>query len=245
MAAAAVRAPSTCSTSAAGPARPRVKRRVPPSTATRSASTSSRTMLERARERAVAEGLTNVEFVQADAQVHAFTPGSVDVVLSRMGAMFFADPVAAFANIAAATRPGGRMVLLTWQELARNEWVGAVRGAFALGRTLPAPPRGAPGPFGLSDPDHVRSTLEAAGWRDVELDDVQVPFRAGADADDAYAFVAGIGHRAGPGAGSRRRPATRRRSTRCAPLSTRTTRGTDAGVVFGSAAWIINAARAP
>ena len=55
------------------------------------------------------------------------------------------------------------MVLLTWQESARNEWVGAVRGVFALGRTLPAPLRCVPGPFGLSDPDHVRSTLEAGG----------------------------------------------------------------------------------
>ena len=177
--------------------------------------------------------------------MHEFTPASFDVVLSRMGAMFFADPVAAFTNLARATRPDGRMVLLTWQALARNEWVGAMRGAFACGRTLPAPPRGAPGPFGLSDPDHVRSTLEAAGWRDVELDDVQVPFRAGADADDAYAFV--VRHRASCGAWCRTSTPTSDApaSTRCARPSTRTTRGTDAGVVFGSAAWIIHAVRTP
>ena len=158
-------------------------------------------MLERARERAVEEGLTNVEFVQGDAQVTEFAPASFDAVVSLMGTMFFADPVAAFTNLGAATRPGGRMVLLTWQELARNEWVGTVRDTFAFGRTLPTPPSGAPGPFGLSDPDHVRRTLELAGWRDVELDDVQVPFRAGADADDAYAFV--VRHRASCGAWSR------------------------------------------
>ncbi len=201
-------------------------------------------MLERARERAVAEGLTNVSFLQADAQVHEFSPPPFDVVLSRMGAMFFADPVAAFTNLARATRPDGRMVLLTWQELARNEWVGAVRGAFACGRTLPVPPRGAPGPFGLSDPDLVRSTLEAAGWRDVELDDVQVPFRAGADADDAYAFVVGTGIVRGLGqdldADQRRAAFDALRATIDADDT-----GTDAGVVFGSAAWIIHAVRTP
>ena len=136
------------------------------------------------------------------------------------------------------------MVLLTWQELARNEWVGAVRGAFALGRTLPTPPSGAPGPFGLSDADHVRATLEAAKWRDVEFDDVQVPFWLGADADDAYTYVAGTGIVRGLvqdlDADQRRVGFDALRAT----IDEHDTR-TDAGVVFGSAAWIIHAVRAP
>jgi SAM-dependent methyltransferase len=200
-------------------------------------------MLERARERAVTEDLTNVSFLQADAQVHSFAPESFDLVLSRLGGMFFSDPVGAFTNVAAATRPGGRMVLVTWQALARNEWLGAIRGAFALGRTLPTPPSGAPGPFGLSDPDHVRSTLDAAGWSAVELDDVQVPFRAGADADDAYAFVAGMGIVRGLvqdlDDDQRRAGFDALRAT----IDAHDT-GTDAGVVFGSAAWIVHATRA-
>ena len=121
-------------------------------------------MLERARARAEAEGLANVEFVQADAQVHPFEDGAFDVAVSSFGAMFFNDQVAAFANIARALRPGGRLAVLTWQGLDRNEWLQALRAALAMGRTLGAPPNGAPGPFGLADPDHVRRVLEAAGF---------------------------------------------------------------------------------
>ena len=64
-------------------------------------------MLDIARRRAAEEGLDNVSFVHGDAQVHAFPPATFDVVISRFGAMFFADPVAAFANVGGAMRPAG------------------------------------------------------------------------------------------------------------------------------------------
>ena len=56
-------------------------------------------------------------FVHGDAQVHSFPPATFDVVISRFGAMFFADPVAAFANVAGAMRPDGRLALVAWQTL--------------------------------------------------------------------------------------------------------------------------------
>ena len=74
-------------------------------------------MLDVARRRAAEEGLDNVSFVHGDAQVHEFPPAAFDVVISRFGAMFFADPVAAFANVGDAMRPGGRVALIAWQEL--------------------------------------------------------------------------------------------------------------------------------
>ena len=120
-------------------------------------------MLGRAQEMAEREGLTNVRFQQADAQVFAFPESSFDIAISSFGAMFFADPVAAFTNIAKALRPDGRVALLAWRELARNEWVTAIRSALASGRQLPEPPTGAPGPFGLADADQVRRVLGAAG----------------------------------------------------------------------------------
>ncbi|HVM39919.1 MAG TPA: class I SAM-dependent methyltransferase, partial [Acidimicrobiia bacterium] len=109
----------------------------------------SREMLAVARSRAIAEGLTNVEFVQGDAQVHPFEPGAFDVVISRTGAMFFADPVAAFGNIGRGMADGGRLALLVWQGAERNEWIASFLGAVAAGRDLPTPPPGAPGPFSL------------------------------------------------------------------------------------------------
>jgi SAM-dependent methyltransferase len=60
--------------------------------------------------------------VQADAQVYLFDPQAFDVAISRTGAMFFGDPVAAFANVARALRPGGRLALLVWQPKPRNAW---------------------------------------------------------------------------------------------------------------------------
>ena len=86
-------------------------------------------MLERARATAEAEGLEGIRFEQADAQVHDLGRGAFDVAVSSFGAMFFDDPTAAFANIARSLRPGGRLGLLAWQELAANEWLVALRRA--------------------------------------------------------------------------------------------------------------------
>jgi SAM-dependent methyltransferase len=153
----------------------------------------STAMLERARMRAAEEGLANVTFERGDAQVHEFAPARYDLVLSRFGVMFFADPVAAFANLRAAMAPGGRLALLVWQRMDRNEWLTATRGALAAGRDLPVPPTGAPGPFGLADPVAARTILETAGFEQIGFEDVQVPFEFGADADDAFSFAREIG----------------------------------------------------
>ncbi|MGH8940228.1 MAG: class I SAM-dependent methyltransferase, partial [Actinomycetes bacterium] len=71
-------------------------------------------MIERARQIAHAENVTNAAFAQADAQVHPFEPAAYDIALSRFGTMFFADPVAAFDNINHALRPGGRLAMVSW-----------------------------------------------------------------------------------------------------------------------------------
>jgi SAM-dependent methyltransferase len=153
----------------------------------------STVMLERARARAAAEGLTNVEFVRADAQVHPFPAGRADVVVSRFGVMFFADPVAAFANIRSGMADGGRFVAVVWREFAGNEWVAVPWRALAMGRPLATPVAGAVGPFGFADPERVRAVLGAAGFARVELEDVAVPYWYGADVDTAVGFAREIG----------------------------------------------------
>jgi SAM-dependent methyltransferase len=150
-------------------------------------------MLERARAAAEAEGLVNVRFEQADAQVHPFPSAGFDVAVSSFGAMFFADPVAAFTNVARSLRGNGRIALLAWRELARNEWLAAIRDALSLGRPLPTPAAGAPGPFGLADRHHTERVLKEAGFVDIDLAEVDEPLRFGADADDAFSFVRTLG----------------------------------------------------
>jgi SAM-dependent methyltransferase len=115
------------------------------------------------------EGLTSVRFEQADAQVADLGVDRYDRVISRAGVMFFGDPVAAFANLARALKPDGRMVLLVWQSFAENEWLGAFLSAVAAGRDIPPPPPDGPGPFSLGDADRVRAVLTAAGFSEPEL----------------------------------------------------------------------------
>jgi SAM-dependent methyltransferase len=195
-------------------------------------------MLAIARLRAAEDRLTNATFVQGDAQVYPFEVAAIDVAISRAGTMFFADPVAAFANIGQALRPGGRLVQLTWQSPLDNEWIATFRQIAAAGRRLPSPPGSAPGPYSLSDPQRLRQVLAHAGYIDVTCDDVREPMYFGRDVDDASTFVgrlmsgllADLDERAqyDAAAALRHNVAAHCDST---------------GVWYGSAAWLVNARR--
>jgi SAM-dependent methyltransferase len=195
-------------------------------------------MLEVASRLAAEEGVTNVTFAQADAQIHPFEHGAYDVVISCTAAMFFGDPVAAFRNIGSALRPGGRLVLVTWQPLAGNEWIREISGALAAGRELPAPSPDAPGPFALSDPDRVRSVLTSAGFTDIELDGTTAGMWFGNDADDGHRFVLGLmgWMLGGLDDAGRARASDALHATMAA-------HATPEGVLFESAAWTIQATR--
>jgi SAM-dependent methyltransferase len=151
----------------------------------------SAAMLEVARRRAISERVVNAEFVKADAQTYHFEPGAFDVVLSRFGVMFFADPAAAFANIARALRPGGRALFAVWQAPTANSWMRVISTALAGDRPLPAPPPDAPGPVSLADQDRVRSLLGRAGFEKVKLTSVERPMCFGRDVESTFAFAAG------------------------------------------------------
>lgn len=200
----------------------------------------SERMLTRAGERAANEGLHNVEFLKADAQANPFGAAEFDVVISKYGAMFFADPVAAFTNIGGAIRAGGRLALLAWAELGTNPWVTQIRSALAAGRILPEPPANAPGPFGLADPDHVRRVLGQSGWGDVQLTEISEPIRLGDDPDDAFAFVSQMGITLGllDGLDTPTRELCLRRLH-----ETMREAMTDIGVVLPSKSWLIEARR--
>jgi SAM-dependent methyltransferase len=138
----------------------------------------SAVMLARAAERVAEAGLGNVTLDQRDAQHDPLGAQTFDLVFSRFGVMFFADPVAAFANLRAALRPGGRVVFACWQAPKLNPWMSLPERAaldyFELEPPAPDGPDGpgGPGPFSLADPDHVSSVLGQAGLGDIALESV-------------------------------------------------------------------------
>lgn len=201
----------------------------------------SASMLAVAQRRATAEGLTNVAFRHVDAQVHAFDPGSFDIAISRFGAMFFENRTAAFENIAAALRPGGRLAVLAWQDVTKNEWIMTVREALAAGRDLPMPPIGAPGPMGLADEHDVHTLLSYVGFESVELTAMAEPIWFGADAVAAYEFVGGIGIVKGLSDGLD--PDTRAAAHDRLRAALRA-HETPEGVRFDSGVWLISATKA-
>ncbi|WP_145867253.1 class I SAM-dependent methyltransferase [Streptomyces capillispiralis] len=150
-------------------------------------------MLERARASAVAEGLENVEFVRADAQVYGFEEAPFDVAVSRFGVMFFADPVAGFATIGRALRPGGRLAFVCPRSFDRMDQ-STVFAAIGKHVRLPDLTRATgPGPQAFAEPGHARRVLAGAGFEDVAVEGVEADQYWGVDADDAAGFLFGFG----------------------------------------------------
>ena len=188
---------------------------------------------------AAAEGLDHVRFEQADAQVHPFDAATYDVAISCFGAMFFEDPVAAFANIRRSLRPGASFVTLAWRDLQRNEWVDSVRTALAAGRDLPTPPPGAQGPSAWPTATSRRSGSRRPATGDIDFSSIDEPICFGTDADDAYSFVSTFGITRGLTADLD--DATRTAAARAAAPDARGPRDGRRRAVPGSA-WLITAA---
>jgi SAM-dependent methyltransferase len=153
----------------------------------------STVMLERAAERG--KSAPNVRFQIADAQTHAFAPGSFDAIFSRFGVMFFQDPPAAFANLARALVPGGRIGFHCWKALPENPWMTVP--FFAALQHVPAPtppPPNSPGPFAFADADRVRGILSDAGFAEIDFESRNDMMGVGSAAlDDAVDFALQMG----------------------------------------------------
>jgi SAM-dependent methyltransferase len=200
----------------------------------------SASAIERARALTRAEGLRNVTFEHADAQVHRFPHERFDLAISRFGTMFFGDPGAAFANIRRALRPAGRLVMMVWQAHERNEWDVAIHRSLEGPEGPLAIPGGGPDPFSLADPPAVKEILREAGFAGVAFTDIHEPVCYGPDVAAALDWVRGFActsntlKRLDPAAAER--AAGRLREALAAHLS-------DDGVWFNSRAWIVTARR--
>ncbi|HTD00296.1 MAG TPA: class I SAM-dependent methyltransferase [Bradyrhizobium sp.] len=160
-------------------------------------------MLARARQLApkgASEGLP-VDFVLADATVYPFDPGSFDLLVSRFGVMFFAEPAVSFSNLRRALRPSGRMAFACWREPRENPWMMAPLQA--IYQHVPKlPPQGPedPGPFAFASEQRVHRILGEAGFKGIEMEPVGLSFDIaigrGLDAAVQAAMQIGPGSRA-------------------------------------------------
>ena len=149
----------------------------------------SKPLIEAARARSSGATL----FIEADASTHPFTP-EFDLVFSRLGLMFFVDPVASFANIRRALKPGGALKFLCWCQ--QNEicylsepW----RKVRDLLPPLEPTPDNEPGPFGLADHDRTRKILTECGWKNIAIKRVSPPSLIGTTAEEAAEQVMNMG----------------------------------------------------
>lgn len=154
----------------------------------------SEPLLARAEERRRELGLGHVRFQRGDAEDHPLPAEAFDLVASRFGVMFFADPVAAFRNLARALRPDGRLVFVAWAGPEHNPWFTIPqRAAVArLGPVAPAPPE-APGPMAFRDAARVTGLLVAAGLRDPRARAVDLGLSNPGGLDAVLALVGNIG----------------------------------------------------
>ena len=143
----------------------------------------SEPMLARARERAPQS--LPIRFERADATVYDFEPNGADLVVSRFGVMFFADPARSFANLRRGLKPGGRLAFACWREARQNPWlILPLREAGKHAPPLPETNPEDPGPFAFASEARVRGILSDAGFADIVLEphDLELDIAAGARA---------------------------------------------------------------
>ena len=166
-----------------------------------------------------------------------------DLAVSRFGVMFFDDPDAAFATIAANLRPGGRLLFACWRAMADNAWAATPLGAIRdLLPEAPPPAPHAPGPFGLADKDRLRGILERARFADVAIHPFDFPIclasEGGVEAALPFVMQTGPSGAALAGAGKEvRAVAADRLREVLAPHDA------EGRVTLGGAIWLVEAVR--
>lgn len=145
-------------------------------------------LIATANARAVSENLGNVTFIRGDAQTHAFTPGSFDTIISRLGVMFFDDPNGAFANLRRAARPAGRLAFIGWRSRDQNPFMAvAERAAASVVTDFPLRNDDGPGQFAFASASRIEGILQAAGWTSIDVRSVDLPCSFPAAQLSAYA----------------------------------------------------------
>ena len=149
-------------------------------------------LVEESRRRAAAAGIADIAFTCADAAIAQPEGAPFDRLYSRFGSMFFGDPRAAFANLRAMLRPGGRIDLAVWAPAGENPWMMETMAAVAAHLELPPRVPNAPGPFAFGDTGWLREVLAAAGFSTPDIaawEGLQPLGGPGATPEQAAAFI--------------------------------------------------------
>ena len=151
--------------------------------------------MEDAREEAAAAGVENARFEIADVQADDLG-GPYDMAFSRMGTMFFANPVAALRNVRSSLVPGGRLVMVVWRRREDNPWMyraqTIVEGIVSRPEEYDEPTCG-PGPFSMAGADTTSDILVHAGFADIALRRCDLPILVGNDVDEAMDLAMALG----------------------------------------------------
>jgi ubiquinone/menaquinone biosynthesis C-methylase UbiE len=155
----------------------------------------SENFIEAAKREAKEAGLSNIGFRVGDAQVAEFEQ-EFDYAFSRMGVMFFANPVVAMRNIRGALVPGGHLCVVVWRNRQDNEWL--YRAEQVVKEYLEKPddsdePTCGPGPFSMSGADTTSDILVGAGFEEIELRRCDIPITIGHDLDHAIRYNLALG----------------------------------------------------
>jgi len=126
-------------------------------------------MLARARQ--VAPAGLSVDFVLADATVYPFDPASFDLLVSRFGVMFFAEPARSFANLRRALKPAGRLAFACWREPRENPFfMASLQAVYKHVPKLPQVGPEEPGPFAFASEARVHRILGEAGFQGIAME---------------------------------------------------------------------------
>jgi SAM-dependent methyltransferase len=151
--------------------------------------------IDAARAEAAQAGVANARFAVMDVEAASFEE-RFDYAFSRMGTMFFANPVAALRNVREALVAGGLLVMVVWRAREDNEWLYRAQriteGFVSKPEEYDEPTCG-PGPFSMANADTTSGILKSAGFDAITLTRCDLPLNAGSDLDEAVALTMDLG----------------------------------------------------